>query len=125
MDKFKILVVEDEADIREAMVDALLTTGSTILSAKDGQEGLATALAEQPDLILLDLVMPNMTGNEVLKKLRQDPWGRSVKVIILTAMDDVQNVATTHEYKISDYIIKTHNSLSEILNKVREVLHTD
>lgn len=124
MAEYKILIVEDEVDIREAMVDALTNAGFQTISAKDGSEGLQTALAEQPDLILLDLIMPNMNGVEVLKRLRQDPWGRDVKVIILTAMDDVQNVATTHEYKISDYIIKTHNSLREITNKVREALHT-
>lgn len=123
MSEYKILIVEDEVDIREAMVDALTNAGFQTISAKDGSEGLQTALAEHPDLILLDLIMPNMNGIEVLKRLRQDPWGRDAKVIILTAMDDIHNVATTHEYKISDYIIKTHNSLREITNKVREALH--
>ena len=125
MKQFTVLIVEDEPDIREAMADALTSAGFHTLSAKDGVEGLSVATQEHPDVILLDLVMPNMDGNEMLGKLRQDPWGRSAKVIILTAMDDVHNVASTHEHKISDYIIKTHNSLREIVNKVREVVHTD
>jgi len=125
MKQFTVLIVEDEPDIRDAMADALTSAGFHTLSAKDGIEGLSVATQEQPDVILLDLVMPNMDGNEMLEKLRQDPWGRSAKVIILTAMDDIHNVASTHEHKISDYIIKTHNSLREIVNKVREVAHTD
>ncbi len=120
----KILIIEDEADIREAMEVALKNAGFYTLTAKDGTVGLELAIQKQPDIILLDLIMPEMGGVEVLQKLRQDPWGRFVKVIILTAMDDVKNVATTHEYNISDYIIKTHNSLNEIVNKVRETLHT-
>ena len=124
MEQFKILVVEDEPDIREAMVDALTSIGSRVISAKDGREGLQVALAEEPDLILLDLIMPHMTGTQVLEKLRQDPWGKTVKVVVLTAMDDVQSVAITHEYHISDYIIKSQNSLGDILGKVRNILHT-
>lgn len=125
MKQFTALIIEDEPDIRDAMADALRSAGFKVLTANDGIEGLALSTKEHPDVILLDLIMPNMGGTEMLEKLRQDPWGRAAKVIILTAMDDIHNVATTHEYKISDYIIKTHSSLREIVNKVREVLHTE
>lgn len=121
----RILVIEDEPDIRDAMVETISDAGYTTLSAKDGRSGLQCALQEQPDLILLDLMMPHMNGTEVLTKLRQDPWGQKVPVIILTSMDDVTNIATTHEHHIADYVIKSHASLDEILQKVRIALFTD
>jgi len=119
MDK-KILIIEDEPDIREAMAEAIADAGFTVLTAENGQVGFDTAIAEKPDVILLDIVMPVLDGHATLKKLRQDPWGQHVKVIMLTSMDDVHNVGTAHEQNITDYLIKPHSSLAEIVNKVRE-----
>lgn len=124
MDK-RILIIEDEPDIREAIAESLTDAGATVITAKNGAKGLETALAEHPDLILLDIIMPVMDGHQMLAKLRQDPWGKSVKVIMLTSMDDVQNIGTAHEGNITDYIIKAHSSLDEITKKVRESLYID
>lgn len=115
----RILIVEDEADIREAMADIFTQEQFTVETAENGKTGLEKALATQPDMILLDLVMPVMDGHEMLKKLRQDPWGKHAKVIIMTAMDDVRNVASAHENTINDYIIKAHTSLEDLVKKVR------
>jgi DNA-binding response OmpR family regulator len=120
-----ILIIEDETDIREAMAEAVEQAGFAVLTAENGQVGFDKAVAEKPDLILLDIVMPIMDGHEVLQKLRQDPWGKDVKVIMLTSMDDVQNIASAHEGAITDYIIKAHASLDEIVNKVRGNIYVD
>lgn len=120
----QILVVEDEADIREAMVDAMTEAGFSVLVAKNGEEGLAVAKAEHPSLILLDLIMPVMDGHEMLRRLRQDPWGKDVRVIVLTSMDDVTNVATAHTGSITDYIIKAHTSLEDLVKQVRTALYS-
>ena len=119
MDK-KILIIEDEPDIREAMAEAVADAGFIVFTAENGAVGLKTAIAQKPDVILLDIVMPVLDGHETLKKLRQDPWGKDVKVIMLTSMDDVQNVGSAHEHNLTDYLIKPHSSLAEIVNKVRE-----
>ncbi len=119
----RILIVEDEPDIREAMAEAIADAGFAVKTAENGQVGLATALEYFPDLILLDIKMPIMTGQEMLEKLRQDSWGKDVKVVMLTAMDDPRSIVTAHAGNISDYIIKAHHSLDEILNKVREALY--
>lgn len=124
MDK-RILVVEDEPDIREAMVEALTDAGFQVSSASNGEKGLSSAISEHPDLILLDIVMPVLDGHGMLKKLRVDPWGKDAKVIMLTSMDDIQNIAHAHEVSIVDYIIKTHSSLDEIVNKVKMILFTE
>jgi DNA-binding response OmpR family regulator len=117
-----ILVVEDEPDLREAMVEVLIEAGFNVSAAPDGSIGLDYAIAEKPDLILMDLMMPIMDGHEMLRRLRQDPWGRNAHVVVLSAMDDVSNIAHAHEGKLEDYIIKAHASLDELVNKVREFI---
>ncbi len=119
----KILIVEDEPDIREAMAEAVAQAGFAVSVAENGAVGLQIAQAEHPDLILLDIIMPIMDGHEFLKRLRLDPWGKNVKVIMLTSMDDVRNIANAHEGAIEDYLIKAHSSLDEIVHKVRETIY--
>jgi len=121
MDKH-ILLVEDELDIQEAMAEALSAAGFTVTTASNGAIGLKLALEKKPDLILLDIVMPEMGGHEMLKRLRDDAWGKSAKVIMLTSMDGAQNVSDAYEESVDDYIIKVHNSLDEIIKKVRTVI---
>jgi DNA-binding response OmpR family regulator len=118
-----ILIVEDEADIREAIAESLTEAGFKVTTAENGKIGLELALKEKPDLILLDIVMPEMTGHQVLKKLREDPWGKDVKVVMLTSMESTLDVATAYEGMISDYIVKVHNSLDEIVKKVRVIVY--
>jgi len=121
----KILIVEDEPDIREAIAEAIAQAGFIVSTAENGAVGLQTALNEHPDIILLDIIMPIMGGHAFLEKLRNDPWGRNAKVIMLTSMDDVNNIANAHEGVIEDYIIKAHSSLDEIIKKVRLTVYTD
>jgi len=120
----KILIIEDEPDIREAIAEALSEEGYTVTTAENGEVGLAAALEQRPDLILLDIKMPVMTGQEMLTKLRQDVWGKTAKVVMLTAMDDTRSIVTAHAGDITDYIIKAHHSLDEILRKVREAIYS-
>lgn len=121
----RILIVEDEPDIREAMAEALTQENFTVFTASNGKDGLTQALKEKPDLILLDIVMPIMNGHEMLSKLRNDPWGNTAKVIMLTSMDDVKNIGHAHEGSITDYVVKAHNSLDEIISKVKLAVFTD
>jgi len=115
----KILVVEDEQDLREALVDVLTQAGFVVTHAADGDEGLTKALAEHPDLILLDVIMPVMDGQTMLKKLRQDPWGKSVRVIMLTSTDDAKNVAEAYTSSVTDYLVKTHIDFDEFVKQIR------
>src|SRR3990167_10306088 len=90
----KVLIVEDEAPLRNAVTDILTFEGFTVFQGKNGQEGLDIALKEHPDLILLDLMMPVMDGLTMLGKLRQDPdWGKDASVILLTNINDPQKIA--------------------------------
>jgi len=120
----RILIVEDEIDLREAMTDALEEAGFTVLEAADGAAGLSIAKTEHPDLILLDLMMPVMNGMDMIAKLREDEWGKDANIIILSAMDDVDHIARSYEGKLLDYFIKAHMSLDELVKQVRVNLYT-
>lgn len=116
----KVLIVEDEKDLREAVVAALTLEGYNTMGAVDGEEGLQMALTEKPDLILLDIMMPKMDGVAVLGGLRADEWGKDAKVIVMTALDDLAKIAEVIEAGGHDYVIKTSITLKGIVDKVRE-----
>lgn len=118
----KILVVEDEEAMRTALSDMIGFEGFTILGAKDGVEGLALARAEHPDLILLDILMPNMDGLEMLRELRADEWGRKVPVIVLSNVGEKEEIAQAVESNVFDYFVKTDIKITEVIAKIREKL---
>ena len=123
-DQKTILVAEDEVDLRDALVTALTSEGFRVLPAVDGEEALSLALAEHPDLIMLDLHMPKLDGHGVLKGLRQDEWGKTVYVIVLTAFSDVENMSNTvMEGGVNmEYLVKTDWRLEGVISKIKEKL---
>ena len=118
----RILLVEDEPAIARAMADKLTTEGFTVLRASDGEEGLALATKEHPDVILLDVVMPKMDGMTMLTNLRKDAWGKEAKVIFLTNLSEMEAVQKATELGVFDYIVKSDWKLSDVVKKVREKL---
>lgn len=120
-----ILFVEDEIAQREPLVEMLSANGFTVLQAADGRQGLDLALKEKPDLILLDLIMPEMDGVSFMRSLRQDDWGANVPLIMFTNVSpDTENtIRTIDEFKPSFYLTKGDLTLEEIVNKIKEVLH--
>jgi len=117
------LIVEDEKSLRDAMTDALGRKGYATLDAKNGKEGVELALSKHPDLILLDLIMPEMDGMAALAKIRADAWGAHVPVIILTnvsaASEQIIDDMVTH--KPLNYLIKSDWKIHDVVNKVEEV----
>lgn len=120
--KKTILIVEDEEPMQIALEDILKFEGFSVLKAINGEEGLSTALREHPDLILLDILMPQMNGLAMLKKLRADEWGKNAKVIVLTNYDEKEYVATALENEAYDYFIKTDIKITEVIQKIKEKL---
>jgi DNA-binding response OmpR family regulator len=123
--KKKILIVEDEAPLRNALYDMLTHEGFAVLSAKDGQEGIDYALKEKPDIILLDLVMPVMDGMTMLKLLRADKeYGEKVPVIVLSNVG-VFDERVTKEVNTANpafYLVKANWPIEGVLNKVKTIL---
>lgn len=119
-----ILIVEDERNIREALRDALQDKNYSVLEAKNGKEGVSTALKHHPDLILLDLLMPEMDGITALEHIRADAWGEDVSVMILTNVNAskeklVEDVAT---HKPLEYLIKSDWKIHDVIEKIGKVL---
>ena len=119
-----VLIVEDEKSLRSAMADILRLKGFLPLEAKNGLEGVKIALSEHPDMILLDLIMPEMDGMTALKKIREDSWGAHAPVIILT------NVSATSEKIVEDmvthkpinYLIKSDWKIHDVVDKISGLL---
>ncbi|MFA6525273.1 MAG: response regulator [Patescibacteria group bacterium] len=121
-DSKTILVVEDEEPIRKVIAAALKEEKYDVIEAKDGQDGLELALIEHPDLILLDLIMPKLAGQQVCEKLRKDSWGKDVKIIVLTNLDSKVEKDALIKLKVDDYLVKSNYKLEEIIEKVKKLL---
>jgi two-component system, OmpR family, alkaline phosphatase synthesis response regulator PhoP len=114
-----VLVVEDEDALRMALVDALRGEGLRVLEAADGEAGLALALREAPDLVLLDLMLPKRDGFSVLRAMREDRLESAV--IILTARGEEWDRVQGFEYGADDYVVKPF-STRELLLRIQAVL---
>lgn len=122
--KETILIVEDDAMLRNALHEKLTSVGFTMLEANNGYEGLRAALDKHPDLILLDLVMPVMDGMAMLKELRQDDWGKTARVIILTNLPSDNNLVNQYltQSQHSYYLEKSDLKIEDVVKKVQERL---
>ena len=93
-----------------------------ILEAHDGEEGLKISLKEQPDIILLDIVMPKMDGITMLKELREDRWGKNAKVLLLNTLSRNEKIAEAMSLGTFEYLIKTDWKIEEVVKRVKEKL---
>jgi DNA-binding response OmpR family regulator len=118
----RILIVEDDPNLREILVTKFMSEKFGVMTAVDGDEALKTALGEQPDIILLDIMMPGLNGISVLKQLRTDEWGKTVPIIIMSNLDYSVHSAEVSLYKPTDYIMKASTKVSEIVDKVKKAL---
>lgn len=119
-----ILIVEDEKMIRDVLHLELVRQGFVVFEAIDGEEGLKISLKEHPDLVLLDLAMPKVEGMDMLRGLRNDEWGKSVPVIILTNLpsgDEERNRDIT-ELEPTYYFVKTEKKMEEITDAIKDRL---
>jgi CheY-like chemotaxis protein len=117
----KILIVDDEPINLEFFEVMLSKLGFTVEKADDGVEALEKARRFYPDLILLDNIMPKMSGWELTKILKADPVFREIPIIMLSALDDVRDKVEGFELGVDDYITKPFN-FSEVLARIRAVL---
>jgi len=118
----KILIVEDEIPYIKLLHDKLASAGYEIIEAYNGKTGFEMAIRERPDLIILDIKMPVMDGMTMLKKFREDPWGKDANVIILTNLDDSVNISNALNEKLSRYLIKSDSTLSSVIEEVEMIL---
>ncbi|MCG7449844.1 response regulator transcription factor [Corynebacterium kefirresidentii] len=115
----KILVVDDEQPVRESLRRSLRFNGYDVLTANDGLEAVETVRSENPELLILDVMMPNMDGLEVCRTLRSEGWDRPI--LVLTARDGVSDRVAGLDAGADDYLPKPF-ALEELLARVRSLV---
>lgn len=123
MGKAKILCIEDDPDMIEYIKLILGKVGYQVIGAEGGAAGLEAMHREQPDLILLDLMMPEMDGAEVLLRKKQDPAIRDIPVIALTALDSpFDQIMWLARTDLQDFIVKSRLPRRELIARIERVL---
>ena len=118
----KIFVVEDDKFLRELLIGKLATEGYEITSAVDGKEALALLDQPIPTIVLLDLILPDFSGFEVLEKMKARPEWSNVPVIVLSNLDQKEDIERAKSLGAADFMIKANFSLNEILARVKKIL---
>jgi len=121
-DKKKILIVEDDSFVMDIYETKLSQAGYDISGASNGLEALKKIEKDKFDLVLLDIIMPYMDGLEVLKKVKSDTKNKDLKVVLLTNLSQKEEVDKGLSLGASDYLIKSHFTPSEVLEKIKGYL---
>lgn len=120
MNKKKVLLVDDSRSVL-MMEQMILSKGPYILAtASDGEEAVAKAIAERPDVILMDVVMPKMDGFEACRRIRDHELTRNTPIIMVTTRGEAENVENGFDSGCNDYVTKPINA-TELLTKLRNV----
>lgn len=118
----KIMVVEDDASLREIYSIRITAEGYDVVSAGDGEEALAMAVREKPDLILSDVMMPKISGFDMLDILRSTPETSKIKVVMMTALSADDQRARGERLGADRYLVKSQVGIEDVVNTIHEVL---
>ena len=118
----KIMLVEDDINLSEIYKARLDAEGYTIVSAGDGEEALALAVKERPDLIICDVMMPKISGFEMLDILRGTPGIQNTKVIMMTALSQSEDKARATALGADRYLVKSQVTLEDLVQTAKDVL---
>lgn len=116
----KIAIIEDDSAISMMYRIKFEAEGYTVETAENGKLGLELVKEMKPDIILLDLMMPEMNGDEMLKKLRETEWGKNIKVIILTNMGESEAPESIKALNIEAFILKANMTPRQVAELVKE-----
>lgn len=118
----KVLLVEDDNNLREIFEMRLQAEGYETVTAGDGEEALTVALAEKPDLIIADVMMPKLSGFEMIENLRTAPEMTNTKVIMMTALGQAEDRSRGENLGVLKYLVKSQVTLEDFVRVVRDVL---
>lgn len=118
----KIMLVEDDNSLREIYSIRLTAEGYTIVSAGDGEEALAVAVRERPDLVISDVMMPKISGFDMLDILRSTPETKDIKVIMMTALSSEDQRERGESLGADRYLVKSQVGIEDVVNAVHDVL---
>jgi DNA-binding response OmpR family regulator len=116
----KVLVVDDEASVREIYRHEFLNNGYTVVVAEDGEEGLLKAGEESPDIVLLDIMLPKMSGIEVLRALKENELTKKTPVLLLTNLGEETIIKEGFELGADGYLLKVSYTPSQVVEEVKK-----
>lgn len=118
-----LLIVEDELALQESLAEQMSDLQCTVLRARDGNEGFQLSMTHKPNLILLDIMLPNMDGIEMLAMVRKTDWGRNIPVIVLSNVDPGdETTKRINELGVAYYFIKSNVTPEKLKSTVYEVI---
>lgn len=120
--KKKILLVEDDQALANVYVSRLQLEGFDVSHVQNGEDALTTALAYKPDLIVLDAMMPKISGFDVLDILRNTPEIMNVRVIMLTALSQAKDKETAQKLGADDYLVKSQVVIGDVVERIKHHL---
>ena len=120
--QYKVVIVEDDIMLAEIYQTLLTAHGFTALVANDGRSGADLVIAEQPDLVLLDLMLPQLSGDQVLYELRSNELTKDTKVIMLTNISETEAPENLDKLNFSRYIVKANLISNQLPDICREVI---
>ncbi|MDR3558819.1 MAG: response regulator [Candidatus Pacebacteria bacterium] len=118
----KILIIEDEAALQQALIEFLGAENFAVVSAVDGQQGLELAKSEDPDLVLLDIILPKLDGYAVLEELKKNAVTKNTPVILLTNLESAEDIQKAFDKGATTYLVKSEYRLEDIVKKIKETL---
>jgi len=124
MAKAKVAIIEDDVAIVQMYRMKFEAEGYQVATAGDGEAGLQVIETASPDIILLDLNMPQMDGETMLKKLRKQEWGKDLKVIILTNIGASEAPSSISKLGVKDFIVKAELTPKQVVDRVKQILST-
>ncbi len=119
---YRILIVEDDDFLRSLAVTKLQNAGFVMETAGTGDEGLEKVMALPPDLLILDLMLPNVSGFEILEKIRSTDQTKSLKVVVFSNLGEESDIKRCLDLGVSDYLIKANFTLDELAEKVKAIV---
>jgi DNA-binding response OmpR family regulator len=122
MNKKKILIVEDESTLHKALQEYLEMEGFLISSATDGEMAIEKARSDNPDLIVLDIVLPKKDGYQVLSELKEGKGTKNIPVILLTNLESPEDIQKAFEMGATTYLVKSSYKMEEIAKKINGIL---
>ena len=122
MEKKLILIIEDSSYLAESLVDMLSIHDHTAIVAATGKEGVDLAIKHEPDLILLDIRLPDIDGYEVYRQIRESDWGKNAKIVVLTASESVETISKNIDLPVDQVLFKPDWSVKDLLAKIESYL---
>lgn len=118
----RILLVEDDDALANVYVTRLQAEGFDVRRINNGEEAVATVMSFQPDLVLLDIMMPKVSGFDVLDRLRRTPETAKTKVIMLTALSQESDRLRAEQLGVDDYLVKSQVVIADVVDRIRQHL---